>query len=146
MKRESLFCQHFLHFMPPSTLVENHPKCLIWIFQNFSNGRNIVWKLLKMSYVFHFWHFPPIFVCLVTLFAWTIQVFKSSQNGLFWHFSWIFVHFWKCSSLRPQCWMRLFLRFSNTVGHYPNWLECLSCLSMLSNQDNFSSFSGLSDL
>ena len=72
-----------------------------------------------------------------------LQVFKI---GYLRHFSWIFVHFFKCSSLCSQCWMRLFMWFSNTVGHYPNWLECLSCLSMLSNQDNFSSFSGLSDL
>ena len=34
----------------------------------------------------------------------------------FWHFSWTFVHS-KCkrSSLRSQCWMRLFLWFSTTV-------------------------------
>ena len=34
----------------------------------------------------------------------------------FWHFQWTFVHS-KCkrSSLRSQCWMRLFLWFSNTV-------------------------------
>ena len=38
----------------------------------------------------------------------------------FWHFWWTFVHS-KCkrSSLRSQCWMRLFWRFSNTVK--VNW-------------------------
>ena len=49
-----------MHVDTMLTVFENHPKCLIWIFQ--------------------FWHFPPIFVllkltCLVTLFdslKWTI--------------------------------------------------------------------------
>ena len=58
----SVFCKATL-----STLFENHPKCLIWIFK-------------------------------------------------FWHFYWNFWHS-KCkrSSLRSQCWMGLFLWFSNTV-------------------------------
>ena len=79
---------------------------------------HIVWKLLKMSHLnIEFWNFPPIFVLLkvtylATLFDSKIQVFQK----LFWHFKWIFGHS-KCkrSSLRSQCWMRLFLWFSNTV-------------------------------
>ena len=79
------------------TLFENHSKCRIWIFE--------------------FWHFPPIFVllkltCLVTLFDRKLQFFKNSPN-------WLFLAFLnsKCkrSSLRSQCWMRLFLWFSNTM-------------------------------
>ena len=53
----------------------------------------------------------------VTLFDRKIQVFKKSPKlTFFWHFLWTFVHS-KCkrSSLRSQCWMRLFLWFSNTV-------------------------------
>ena len=41
---------------------------------------------------------------------------KVAKIDHFWHFWWTFVHS-KCkrSSLRSQCWMRLFLWFSNTV-------------------------------
>ena len=82
------------------TLFENYSKCPIWIFE--------------------IWHFPTIFVllkltCLITLFDRKLQVFKDSPNWtIFWHFSLTFVHS-KCklSSLRSQCWMRLFLWFSN---------------------------------
>ena len=84
------------------TLFENHPKCRIWILE--------------------FWHFPPIFVllkltCLVTLFDRKLQVFKNSPKWtIFCHFPLTFVHSKrKRSSLRSQCWMRLFLWFSNTV-------------------------------
>ena len=42
--------------------------------------------------------------------------YKNSPKFPFWHFSSAFVHSkWKRSSLRSQCWMRLFLWFSNTV-------------------------------
>ena len=49
-------------------LFENHPKCLIWIFQ--------------------FGHFPSIFIllkltCLVTLFDRKLDVFKNSPNWAF---------------------------------------------------------------
>ena len=52
--------------------------------------------------------------CLVTLFDCKLQVFKTRQIDHFWHFLWTFVHP-KCkhSSLRSQCWMRLFVWFSN---------------------------------
>ena len=80
---------------PIDTLFEKYSKCRIWIFE--------------------FWHFPPIFVllklaCLVTLFDRQLQLFKNSPNWpFFWHFQLTFVHSkWKRSSLRLQCWMRLF--------------------------------------
>ena len=49
----------------------------------------------------------------------------------FWHFQWTFVHS-KCtrSSLRSQCWMRLFGWFSNivtvTVSEYVHYKNCTS--------------------
>ena len=44
---------------------------------------------------------------------------KPTKMDIFWRFWWTFVH-WKCkrSSLRSQCWMRLFLWFSNTVRQH----------------------------
>ena len=70
-----------------------------------------------------FWHFPLIFfllkvTCLVTLFDCKLRFSKNSPKWtIFWHFLWTFVHSkCKCSSLRPQCWMWLFLWFSNTMS------------------------------
>ena len=82
-------------FLHASTLFENYSKCRIWILD--------------------FWYFPPIIVliqlpCLVTLFDRKLQVFKNSLKWtIFGIFNWTFVHS-KCkrSSLRSQCWMRLF--------------------------------------
>ena len=56
--------------------------------------------------------------CLVTLFDRKLQVFKNSPKWtLFGIFNSTFVHSKrKRSSLRSQCWMRLFLWFSNTVN------------------------------
>ena len=84
--------------------------------------RNEWWQFSTVSSYHDFWHFPPIFVllkltCLVTLFDRKLQVFKKlAKMDHFWHFFLTFVHS-KCkrSSLRSQCWMRLFLWFSNTV-------------------------------
>ena len=46
---------------------------------------------------------------------------KITKFDHFWHFSSTFVHSkCKCSSLRSQCWMRLFLWFSTTVCHCQN--------------------------
>ena len=86
----------------PKLKPSNHPKCLILMFQ--------------------FWHFSPIivllkFTCLVTLFDRKIQVYqKIGEIARLWHFILTFV-LSKCkrSSLHSQCWMRLFLWFSNTV-------------------------------
>ena len=74
----------------PLTLFQNHPKCLIWVFQ--------------------FWHFPPLFVklklaCLVILFGRKHQVFINSPNWLFLAF---LIQLLMRSSLRSQYWMRLF--------------------------------------
>ena len=88
-----------------NTVFKNYSKCHIWVFQ--------------------FWHFPPIFVflkltCLVTLIDRKLKVFKNSPKWtIFGIFEWTFVHS-KCkrSSLRSQCWMRLFLWFSNTVQRF----------------------------
>ena len=63
-----------------------------------------------------FWHFPPIFVLskltrLVTLFDRKLHLFKSSPN---WAFLAVLMNFCLIK-MRSQCWMRLFLWFSNTV-------------------------------
>ena len=49
---------------------------------------------------------------------------KLSKMEDFWHFWLTFVHS-KCkrSSLRSQCWMRLFLWFSNTMCHHKKWMQ-----------------------
>ena len=78
-----------------------------------------VWKILKMS------HFSFSILTFSTNFCnikndlsgntvWGFQ--KVAKMGYFWHFWWTFVYS-KCkrSSLRSQCWTRLFGRFSNTV-------------------------------
>ena len=81
-----------------------------------------VWKSPKMSHLFGFWHFPPILVelkltCLVTLFDRKVSGFQKLAKLN--HFLAFLMNFcplkWKRSSLRSQCWMRLFLWFSNTV-------------------------------
>ena len=47
---------------------------------------------------------------------------KTRQIVTFWHFQWTFVHL-KCkrSSLRSQCWMRLFLCFSDFLEWFFVW-------------------------
>ena len=78
------------------------PKCRIWFFQ--------------------FWHFLRIFCPIkidmsgTTVWPQLSGFQKLAKMNYFWHFSWTFVHS-KCirSSLRSQCWMRLFLWFSNTA-------------------------------
>ena len=62
---------------------------------------------ITQNVAFEFWQLSPIFVllkltCLVTLFDRKLQIFKNLPK-------------WKRSSLRSQCWIRLFLWFSNTV-------------------------------
>ena len=85
---------------------------------------HIVWKLLKMSHL-NFWilafstNFCPIKPNLSGYTVWP-QVSgyqKLAKMDHFWYFQLTFVHS-KCkgSSLRSQCWMRLFLWFSNTVN------------------------------
>ena len=110
--------QSFPYCVPYSSIVfENFPKYLIWVTA-----------------------FSPIFVqsklaCLVTLFDRKIQVFKKlAKIDHFWHFYWTFVHSKrKCSSLRSQFSMRLFLWFSNTLFFCPHvtldrfqsrWQQC----------------------
>ena len=103
----------------PSQCLKNHLKSLI----------HIAWKLLSHL---NFWilAFLPIFVllkvtCLVTLLRSASFIFsKTRQMDHFWHFLFTFVHS-KCkrSSLRSQCWMRLFLWFSNTL-HCKNPCTC----------------------
>ena len=84
------------------TVFENHPKV-----------------------AFEFWHFPPIFgPIIIDLSGTTVwqqasgfqKLAKMDHFGYFW---WTFDHL-KCkhSSLRSQCWMRLFLWFSNTVESF----------------------------
>ena len=105
---------------------------VIFVKQNIKS--KVLSKLNFCSYskcpicIFQVWHFPPIFVllkltCLVTLFDRKLQVFKNSPKGtIFGIFLLTFVHS-KCKRnlLRSQCWMRLFLWFSNTVELWNNW-------------------------
>ena len=72
----------------PNTVFENHPKCRIWICE--------------------FGIFHQFLSFLVTLF--------DQKIDNFWYFWSAFVHpKSKRNSLRSQCWMRLFLWFSDTV-------------------------------
>ena len=84
------FIPLFFHF----TLFKNHPKSLI---QHCERSE------LRLHFV---WPQPLGFQ-------------KLAKWDQIWHFQWTFVHS-KCkrSSLRSQCWMRLFLRFSNTIRHF----------------------------
>ena len=78
--------------------------------------QHIVWKSSKMFHFnFLFRHFPLVFVPL-KVWAQTSDFSKIVKIDNFWHFQWAFVRS-KCErcSLRSQCWMRLFLWFSNTV-------------------------------
>ena len=86
-----LFYYNWIIWHFPSIFVlffsDKHHKCLIWIFE--------------------FWYFPPIFVllkvtCLVILSDRKLQVFKNSPN-------------WPVWGIFKECWIRLFLWFSNTV-------------------------------
>ena len=79
---------------------------------------HIVWKLPKCCiWIFELWHFRGIFVqlkltCLVTMFDSKIQAFKKIAKMFhFWHF----YSFLSTQNIR---FMRLFLWFSNTVGHF----------------------------
>ena len=84
---------------------------------------HIVWKLLKISHLnFSILAFSTIFCPIKTdLSGNTVgpqaSVFQTlAKLDHFWHFQLTFVHSkYKHSSLRSQCWMRLFLWFSNTV-------------------------------
>ena len=75
------------------TVFENHPKCRIRIFE--------------------FWHFPSIF----DLSGNSVWPQKLCQIGPFLAFLINFcpLKIRRRSSLRSQCWTRLFLWFSNTV-------------------------------
>ena len=86
------------------TLFENYSKCRIWIFQ--------------------FWHFPPIFGPIKTeqsgntVWPQALGFQKLAKIAHFGHFKWTLVHsICKGCSLRSQCWMILFLWFSNNVLH-----------------------------
>ena len=79
------------------TLFKNYSKCRIWFF-----------KLL---------YFPLIFVqlkltCLVTLFDRKLHAFKNSPK---WSILGIFHELLSTQIVTAECWMRLFLWFSNTV-------------------------------
>ena len=102
------------------TLFENYTKYRIWILAFSTNfcpiksdlSGNTVWP--KAS------GFP-----------------KLANLDHFWPFWWTFVHSkCKCTSLRSQCWMRLFLWFS------PPCFRAFIA-SPLRLSDHFSSFSGL---
>ena len=95
-----------------------------WDFSPFLLLLNSNFKFLNTLQIDHFWHFPPIFVllivnCLVTLFDNKLQVFKNSPKWTnFGIFSEVLsTQNVNLGSLRLQCWMRLFMGFSNTVSN-----------------------------
>ena len=97
---------------------------------------HIVWKLLKMSHL-NFWilafytNFCPIKIDPSGNTVWpqASGFQKLAKMDYLWHFHSTFVLL-KCkrSSLRSQCWMRLFLWFSNTV--YSQVSICLKTLCL----------------
>ena len=83
-------------------LFKNYSKCCIWIF-----------GILAFSI-----NFCPINADLSGNTVWPqASIFqKLAKKEQFWHFELTYVHsICKRSSLRSQCWMRLFLWFSNSV-------------------------------
>ena len=111
------------------------------LFQEEETPMHSVWKLLKMSYLnFRILAFSSNFCrfktdmsgdrwnCLTASFRFS----KTRQNGPFVAFLINFCPL-KCkrSSLRSQCWMRLFLWFSNTV------IRILLFLKPQNSQDDF---------
>ena len=95
--------------------------------------KHIVWKLLKMSH-YTFWvlafftNFCSIESDLSGNTVWpqASGFEKLAKMDNFWHFQFTFVHSkWKRNSLRLQCWMRLFLWFSNTVHRFSKRRLCL---------------------
>ena len=64
---------------------------------------------------------------------------KLAKIDQFWRFWGTFVHLkCKCSSLRSQCWMRLFLWFSNTVPYRESLIHCRPSITS-SNPRGFTS-------
>ena len=108
MHRNHLDCSH-----PPPVIFERYPGLLKKLFS--------VWKSLNMRHL-NFGIFLPIFVlfkltCLVTLFDRKLQAFKKlAKLTLFGIFYSTFVR--SICKRSSQCWMRLFLWFSNTA---PCW-------------------------
>ena len=91
-----------MKYIQISTLFENYSKCRIWIFDILAFSTN----------------FCPIKTDLSGNTVWpqASDFQKLAKMDHFWHFLLTFIHSkCKCSSLRSQCWMRLFLWFSNTV-------------------------------
>ena len=102
---------------------------LILMSHIFIRQHHSVWKSPKMSHL-NFWilTFSANF-CLIEidLSGHTVWPKASGYQTLaimdhFWHFPLIFVYSKrKRSSLRPLCWMRLFLWFSNTLQQCCNF-------------------------
>ena len=101
-------------------------KCNVALKKNMSSH---VCTLSKNYSKYRTWYFQfcyclTIFLSmplrLVTLFDCKQQVVgfsKTRQIDHFWHFWWTFVHSkYKGSSLRSQCWVRLFLRFLGNLN------------------------------
>ena len=103
-----------------------------------------VWKLLKMSHLIflisafstNFW---PIKTDLSGNSVWpqASNFQKLAKLDHFWHFLWTFVHSKsKRSSLRSQCWMRLFLWFQPLCVKFLEWMTAFYL-----GASNFFSFS-----
>ena len=98
-----------------------HPKANFW--KNFQHNlqclkitQNVTFEFFNFG-IFHQFFVLLKLTCLVTLFNLKLQVFKKSPKWT------IFVHSKsKGSSLCSQCWMRLFLWFSNTVAYPVGYL------------------------
>ena len=99
----------YIYIFGTLTMFENHPKFRIWVFQFWHFPS--IFVLLKVTCLAEhwcFWKIRSMLCCLVTLFDCKIDYFDNLQ--------WSFVHSnCKRSSIPSQCWLRLFMWFSNTV-------------------------------
>ena len=103
-------------------LKENMPSHVCTLSKNYSKYR---------TWFFQFWHFLTIFghdlASGNTVWLQAVGFSKTRQIDHFWHFWWTFVHSkYKGSSLRSQCWVRLFLRFLGNLN-FPALFSTFSC-------------------
>ena len=96
-------------------------------FKDFFNGQKILIEksrawLLKNTLVFAFSKIAFGFSTQWLKIIQNVAFQKVAKMDHYWHFYLTFVHSkCKCSSLRSQCWMRLFGQFSNTVFESSSW-------------------------
>ena len=127
----TFLCTFFIYFVYPLihfyTLLNN-----LCTSQYLKITQNIEVEFIDFGNFHQVLSFKKL-TCLAILFDHKLQVFKTRQIDHFWYFKMNFCPLqWKRSSLRSQCWMRLFLWFSNilcnwlTVKNFP--IESIVCL------------------